>query len=360
MSTNHVLEIDRSDAGRSRTRTLEAEPLRAGQVRFRIESFALTANNVTYAVAGDMLGYWDFFPTGDPRWGVLPVGGVAAVTESAHDGIEVGRRYSGMFCMADEVVMAAEVTASGFRDVGPHRANHAAFYVGFADITDEPDELLDERLLLSGLHMTSFLIDDFLTDQDHFGADRLVVTSASSKTALALAFCSRSRNVTVVGATSSRNLAFVEGLGLYDATVTYDEVTSLDPDTPTVLVDIAGNATVLAAIHDHFGDDLHHSAQVGATHWDAGGRRPSSGPRPEFFFAPGRVAARTADWGAGELQRRLEAGFRAFARDAERWLEVRHGVGPSTAQSTYHELLSGRVPPEVGLILSMAPEERAP
>ena len=34
----------------------------AGQVLLRIDRFALTANNVTYGVAGDQIGYWQFFP----------------------------------------------------------------------------------------------------------------------------------------------------------------------------------------------------------------------------------------------------------------------------------------------------------
>ena len=41
-------------------------PLAQGQVRLRVERFALTANTVTYATTGDTLGYWDFFPTGEP------------------------------------------------------------------------------------------------------------------------------------------------------------------------------------------------------------------------------------------------------------------------------------------------------
>ncbi len=40
-------------------------PLAEGAVRFAIEKFAFTANNITYAVAGDMLNYWSFFPAED-------------------------------------------------------------------------------------------------------------------------------------------------------------------------------------------------------------------------------------------------------------------------------------------------------
>ena len=58
--------------------------LAAGQVRFRIERFAVTANTVTYATTGDILGYWDFFPTGEPDWGCVPAMGWAEIVESQH------------------------------------------------------------------------------------------------------------------------------------------------------------------------------------------------------------------------------------------------------------------------------------
>ena len=41
-------------------------PLADGAVRLAVESFSVTANNVTYAMAGDSFKYWDFFPAPDP------------------------------------------------------------------------------------------------------------------------------------------------------------------------------------------------------------------------------------------------------------------------------------------------------
>jgi len=54
-------------------------PLGPEEVLLKIDRFAFTANNVTYGVAGDQIGYWQFFPpaaemkTGAScRSGVLP------------------------------------------------------------------------------------------------------------------------------------------------------------------------------------------------------------------------------------------------------------------------------------------------
>ena len=50
-------------------------PLAPDEVLLKVERFAFTANNVTYGVAGDQIGYWQFFPPagGDSDWGILPV-----------------------------------------------------------------------------------------------------------------------------------------------------------------------------------------------------------------------------------------------------------------------------------------------
>lgn len=45
-----------------------------GQALLRVERFGLTANNITYAVFGDGMKYWDFFPAQD-GWGRVPMWG---------------------------------------------------------------------------------------------------------------------------------------------------------------------------------------------------------------------------------------------------------------------------------------------
>ena len=38
------------------------EDIQDGEVLLQVEKFSFTANNVTYGVAGDSIGYWNFFP----------------------------------------------------------------------------------------------------------------------------------------------------------------------------------------------------------------------------------------------------------------------------------------------------------
>jgi len=187
------------------------------------------------------------------------------------------------------------------------------------------------------------------------GAEAVVLSSASSKTAIALAFLlARRRQGRVIGLTSPRNAAFVESLGFYDRVLAYDEVPSLSADEPVVFVDMAGDGKVVHAVHHHFGDSLKHSCGVGATHWDAertSGELP--GARPQFFFAPARIQKRNTDWGAEGLAKRLGEGWQGFAASSDAWLEIVRSYGSAAVERVYRETLAGRTSPRQGQVLSL-------
>ncbi|MCP4436461.1 MAG: DUF2855 family protein [Actinomycetia bacterium] len=354
-----MFEVSRQDLRQTRAiRTPQAD-LADGQIRLSVERFALTSNNITYAVAGDMLDYWGFFPAEAP-WGRIPAIGLATVTESSNADIHVGGRYFGFYPMGTELVIDASPRGEhGFRDAGPHRARHAAIYTDFRNIEEDPDfdlERVDEYLLLYGMFMTSFLVDDQLGDRTFEGATSTIVTSASSKTSIALATCLAGRaDISAIGLTSARNRAFVEGLGLYDQVATYDEVDELDASERTGMVDMAGSSEIRAAVHTHFGDALAFSINVGATHWEEmpAGEHDIPGPKPEFFFAPGQAAKRVEDWGPAELQARINHAYRRMVDQSTQWLRIEHRQGSEGIEDTYRDLLEGRAEPSSGFVCSM-------
>ena len=55
----------KSDLTQSRIIDFDSAPIGDGEIAVKIESYAFTANNVTYGVAGDTIGYWKFFPAQD-------------------------------------------------------------------------------------------------------------------------------------------------------------------------------------------------------------------------------------------------------------------------------------------------------
>ncbi len=352
-----ILEVDRSDLHRTRIDDTEPVPLEPGQARLRIDSFALTSNNVTYGAFGDAMGYWNFFPAED-GWGRIPVWGFADVVESQADAVEPGVRVYGYFPMGDELVVTpGRADQRGFVDLAEHRQPMAGAYNRYTRTT--ADHMYDaaregQQMVLGPLFFTSFMLDDLIAD-DGSGASTVVFSSASSKTAIGTAFLASQRaGVRVVGLTSSSNRAFVEELGCYDTVATYDDIASLPVDD-AVYVDLAGNRDVQAAAHRQYGDRLAASLTVGGTHWDhgAGGGEPLVGPEPQFFFAPTQIAKRASDWGQAELDRRVGEAWRRFVEWTDGWLELRSSVGAEAVEATYHELLEGRSDPRVGHVCSL-------
>jgi NADPH:quinone reductase-like Zn-dependent oxidoreductase len=330
--------------------------LASGQVLLSIDKFALTSNNISYVMAGDFLDYWGFFPT-EEGWGRLPVMGFGTVVDSNNPDIAVGGRYWGFYPAGSHHVVDAQSTRGGFIDVAPFRAKHANTYRQFDLVGPDAntnDEYESAVLLLRGLFVTSFLADDFFADNQMFGATQLIVTSASSKTSLALAHeARRHQHARVIGMTSTANVDFVEETGLYDAVIEYSDIASI-PTEPSIIADMAGNSQVLSAIHHHLGDNVKHSARIGATHWEETGNAGAMpGAKPEFFFAPSQLAKRGKEWGRDVLNARMAEALNLFIDDSTRWMTIVHTVGSEAIVATYTALLNGTVPASEGHVISI-------
>ena len=202
--------------------------------------------------------------------------------------------------------------------------------------------------------MTSFLAEDFLCEQNFFDATQVLITSASSKTSIALAHCLRANStMRVVGLTSDANIDFVTSIGEYHDVVTYSKISSLDPSVQTVIVDMAGNPEIVASVHTHFGESLKYSCSIGATHWDQTSHHVDiPGPKPQFFFAPSQLSKRGKEWGREELNNRLETALNTFIEGSKQWLRIEHARGADAVSDTYSQLVAGKMSPEIGNILS--------
>lgn len=350
--------VNKTDWSQHRFDDAPVPEITDGQALFHVDRFAFTANNITYAVTGDMLGYWRFFPAPD-GWGRLPTMGYADVVESKHPDVAVGTRCFGFYPMSRYVVIEpSSVGAGGIVDGSAHRAGIAIGYNTYNPTEGDAlyvTEHEDALMLLRGIFLTSFLAEDFIDDRG-FGQQAVLISSASSKTSIALAHCVSARGCAgAIGLTSDRNIEFVRELGCYDEVVTYDQVSSLSAAAPVVFVDMAGSSALRRTVHEHFGNQLKHSCSVGATHWEEAGGEDENlpGPKPEFFFAPSQAQKRSGDWGAEEFQRRLAAGWKRFHTFSEGWLSVQRGRGRSAVEQVYEDTLAGRTEPQHGHVLSL-------
>ncbi|HVE98560.1 MAG TPA: DUF2855 family protein [Mycobacteriales bacterium] len=352
------LVVRRDDLTCTELRDAAVPSANDGEAVLRVDRVGVTANNVTYALVGESMRYWDFFPT-DPGWGRVPLWGFADVVESTIDSIPVGTRVYGYLPPSSSLVVRPDrVSAAGFRDASAHRQPLPAPYNVYATTTGDPAydaDREDLQVLYRPLFMTSFMLDDFLADSDFFGAQALLLSSASSKTAYGAAFCTglRDDRPRLVGLTSAANLAFTERLGCYDEVLTYDDFEALPADRPTAYVDMAGAAPLRRRVHQHLGGALVHDAVVGATHLEAPPQGESGlpGPAPQFFFAPTQMAKRREDWGVGGIEERFGSSWRQFVPAVEGWVDVDERRGADGLRDAWLEVHSGMADPRRGHVI---------
>lgn len=346
-------EVDRTDIGST---GLVDSPspddivLEEGQALLAVERFSLTANNITYGRTGDRLGYWAFYPASDGK-GIIPAWGFAKVIASASPELEVGERFYGFLPMATHFVAEPKRLGTGFVDVAAHRAPMAQVYNSYS-AAPEPTPFDDHRALLQPLLVTSWLVDHYLQEADQFGAEQIILSSASSKTALGLAwFLKQQGKAKVIGLTSPRNLEGVAAMNCYDALLPYDAVAELSAGQPSIYIDFAGDAALTAQVHAHLGDALVKSIAIGATH--PGGGAPAQrieGVQPEFFFAPTHAKRIIDEVGGRAFEAQFTEGLTRFIT-GNQWIVIRHYDGADGLEAAYRAALNNEVAPTDGAVV---------
>jgi hypothetical protein len=345
------------------TRIVEAPtlPLADGQARLRLDLFAMTSNNITYAAMGEgELGYWDFFPA-KAGWGRPPCWGFATVEASKSEPVAVGARVYGYFPIGTHLdVTPSRATPNGFFDGAEHRKSKSAVYNLYLLTSADPaydDDREAEQSLFRPLYATGWWAADFINRSAPLPGT-VILTSASAKTALATAHQLKSLGgVKLIGLTSVRNLEYVQGTGLYDQSVTYDNVGDIVLEGSVIYVDFLGREDLTTTLHLALGPALRRSVMIGATDWAAkpGGilvpNAKLPGPQPEFFFVPGYAAQRIKEEGPA-LRVKMTANLRAFYAISNELVEPTRLSGPAAVESSWHRLLKGRVPPRLGLVLN--------
>ncbi len=333
-----------------------------GEVVVKIDRFAVTSNNVTYAAAGVQLGYWKFFPpSGDADgWGLMPVWGFGDVIASSVEHIAVGERLFGYWPPATHLrLQPSRVAGDLFFDGAEHRAALPAGYNIYRRVQAEPgyDRSMDAlRMLLWPLFVTSFCLWDAMQDNDWYGAQQIVLVSASSKTSIGLAYALAGDDSAppVIGLTSSGNLDLVTGLGLYRSALTYDALDEIDARVPTVIVDMSGNREVLGRLHRNLGDQMKKTINVGLTHWDHAAKGEGIiAERSEFFFAPSHIQQRIKDWGPEGFASKSSKFVVETAAKTRDWLKVESLEGLQGLSDVFEDLCRGRVAPDRGLIVEL-------
>ena len=338
--------------------------LASGEILLKVDKFGFSANNVTYAAAGDQLGYWQFFPAADNAsgsWGIIPVWGFADVVASNAEGVEAGERIFGYFPTSDYLKMQnVRVLNSRLIDGAEHRSKLPPGYNTYRRVETEAgyDRSMDNsRMLLWPLYITSFCLWDSLQHNDWHGAQQVLVISASSKTSIGLAYAlaADADSPASVGLTSKKNQQRVKSLGLYDNIVNYDALEDIDASLHSVIVDMSGNSKLLADIHAHLGDNLLHCLNVGLTHWSASGSDTGiPDQKREFFFAPSHIQMRLKEWGAEEFDKKSSQFIYDSAKKSADWMAIEKLDGVAELAEIYTDVCEGKLTPERALVIELS------
>ena len=355
------LWVDRTDFRKTNVVHRDLEPLKQGQVLAVIDRFSLTSNNVTYAVVGDNIGYWGYYPATD-NWGKVPAWGCAHVVESTVSEVPVGECLWGFFPMASHVVLQpGKIRQDQWLDMAEHRQSLPALYNAVRRTQAEPElltQMENERCLLFPLFTTSYLIADFLLDNQCFGAEQIVIGSVSSKTAFGLAkMLHDDPEVTqrIIGFTSAANADFVTSLECCDDVFIYGDEEKIDASIATAYIDMSGDARLTSALHNHLQDKMLESCMVGATHWEGRGDMSAlPGAKPHMFFAPGQVAKRDQEWGAGVAMQKGTQASVEVAQSIQADLIIEWTLTAADLETLWCDMLDNKISPKTGQMITLS------
>lgn len=371
----------------------ELPALQQGEIRMRVDKVGLSANNNFYAQMGEapFLKFFAVYPVAHrPDLANVPAWGTATIVESNHPDFAVGEQYRGFLHMSNVVQMKAKRTAEGFVASGGNRDKLNKAYNGFIRVKDSKASPFagsgpraDLATIAAPGALSGLLLCELLRMNRFYGANSIVLTSASSKLSLATAFLLKAEReqgtiTRIIGYSAAKNAPFVRATGLFDDVLTYEEDLPTDPTLKPVFIDVAGDATVYRRIQKRLAKAL----AVGGTHSKAkastftafspGGIVKMVGsmvappsvatwldrhldPTLEMFFAPTVMTQLVARWGRATLDERCDAALAQFVDAAleHGWIKIVRAEATSAIQAEYRRIVEGTVPPSEAIIVSL-------
>jgi hypothetical protein len=346
--------INKSDISQTKVKNLrlDSADLNDQQVILKNDSFGFSANNITYSMLGDKMGYWGFFAA-DEGWGKVPVWGFATVVAAKHPDVEVGEKVFGYLPMASHLLITAGKTSpTHFFDVDERRKSISPVYDNYVRCATDPGYQVDReawQLNYRPLFMTSFVLDDYAGDNFDDEVKNVLLTSASSKTAYGTAHLlmkhktERGGNYNVIGLTSASNKAFTESLGCYDLVLTYQDIESIPQDGLSWLLDFAGNKGFILELQKQLAAQLSKMIFIGATDVKAQDDKPIGHLDGELFFAPSQVKKRTGEWGQAGFAQKYAQAWQSFSAQIADKVSVANYVGANEIQQVYKVGLEGKL-----------------
>ncbi|KAK0480565.1 hypothetical protein IW261DRAFT_1363847 [Armillaria novae-zelandiae] len=368
-------------------------------ILLRVDRFGFSANNITYQALGEHphYRYFDFHPAPEHRevspqsHGIVPVWGLATVVASKHPKVAIGERVYGYLAPTRYLLLPvspSDVNKFAFYISRPHLPADYRPYNQILRCTTDPQYIPSPRaedltMLYRPLFWTAYWFEDWLWSSKYRGgASTILLSSASSKTAFCAAYVIRKRRTStpkIIGLTSSRNMEFTKGLGLYDEVFEYDSFASSDSfhgreKDRWVYVDVAGNTPFNRRVFNHFASPttgvLAAFISLGMTNLsplsDASNVQSTTGsatassdptsafwPQEEHFFTPEWLAVRRRQLTVEEIFTMQEVAWKELMRDCGGWVEIERVYGPDAVKTGYENIVKNGVGPSKGLVWSL-------
>ena len=194
-------------------------------------------------------------PTGElnsESFKVIPAWGIGLVYRSNHPDMKEGTSYHGFFPVAPYSVRTIEGVnqSEGTALQNPPDFKGPLEWLRLVRTDTHPEFVAD----LFEYFKIAITYARLLQDCNFYGAQQLVLSSASSTSAQIIAMCIKQLrpDFPIIGLTSPRNLEMVEGFSYFDKVFTYDDITLMDSTCPSLYFDVLGNESVATSCLNHF------------------------------------------------------------------------------------------------------------
>lgn len=260
--------------------------------------------------------------------------------------------------MADRFVAEpGKITEHGFRDMASHRQANAAIYNNYDFISKNAriKPGMDYLPIIRPLFTTSYLLYHFFNDNQSFGAKQVILTSASSKTAMAMAAVLKDHQsemgIKIIGTTSSGNKSFVESTGFYDEVYSYNDVDQIK-NISTSVADFSGNKQFLLQLDEFLGDELKFISAIGLTDWESN-NDPAPVAKAKFFFAPTYAQEKFNQWGVAEGTRMIQKAMMKFIAQVAPMIQLNRQKDLDSLKQHFDDMVKGNVNPKEGLLINL-------
>merc|ERR1712217_1001029 len=215
----------------------------------------------------------------------------------------------------------------------------------------------DWKMVAKEIYTMAFYMDENLL-VDTGMINSVIISCASSKTALAIAYCLKMREMKYVfGLTSQTHLDFCKSTDLYDDVFTYDNVDSLPNNHTIVYMDIRCDGQLRQEITLRMGTNLMYNMVIGPAVFQRKVKDQVFEKRArEILFDEAswrdrrRQVAEVTKTGRNE---KLKDSFPSFVERLKRHVKLKHLSGADAFVQMYDRVYSNSVSPTEAFVCSL-------